>query len=155
MLDPDVLQPSGAVLAANIALGAVIDRDAVAGLSHDTTTLDLLVRLELAPGRSLRAVEICRQLRLSASHVSRSIDKAVDAGLVVRASDPTDRRAKIVTLTKAGRGVVDAFAPRLESVLRSVIFDTLDPGGIETLVELLARVTRAAEERLDQSESHR
>ena len=40
--------------------------------------------------------------------------------------------------------VVAAFAPRLQSVLDHAIHDTLTEAEIETLVELLGRIERAA-----------
>lgn len=150
-LDANVLRPSGAILAANIAIGAVLDADAVADAGHDPTILDLLVRIDLAPGQALRAVELCRQLRLSPSHISRSIDKAAASGLVERRPDPADRRAKVVSLLPVGREVVAGFAPKLEAVLRDVIFETLSSGEVDTLVELLGRVEAAAVRRLEDS----
>jgi DNA-binding MarR family transcriptional regulator len=143
-LDPATLRPSGALLGANIALGAAIERLAVAATGHDPTTLDLLVRLDLAPGRQLRAVELCRQLQLSPSHVSRMLDRAQAAGLVSRGPDPRDRRANLVSLTDGGRAVVATFAPRLHAVLDRVVFQTLDEEEIDRLVESLDRIEAAA-----------
>lgn len=143
-MDSTTLRPSGALLAANIALGAAIERDAVDATDYDPTTLDLLVRIELEPSGRLRAVELVRQLSLSPSHVSRRLDRAERDGLVRREPDPDDRRASQVVLTAKGKRVADDFAPRLEAVIRRVIFDTLDPREIDTLVDLLDRITTAA-----------
>jgi DNA-binding MarR family transcriptional regulator len=145
LLETELLGPSGALLAAQIALGAAIDREAVSAGDHDATTLDLLVRLELAPERRLRAVELCRQLQLSASHISRMLDKAEAAGLVQRGPDPADRRAKIVAITERGRDVVGEFAPRLHAVLDRTIHQTLEPAEIEALVGYLGRIETAAQ----------
>ncbi|MEL7210142.1 MAG: hypothetical protein AAGK32_18255, partial [Actinomycetota bacterium] len=81
-LDAALLRPSGALLATQIALSEAIRAGAVEGTGHDATTLDLLVRLDLAPDQRLRAVDLCRQLRLSPSHISRMLDRAEDAELV-------------------------------------------------------------------------
>lgn len=143
--DADVLRPSGALLAAQIALGAAIERRAVAATGRDATTLDLLVRLGLAPERQLRAIDLCDQLKLSPSHVSRMLDRAEDAGLVTREPDPGDRRAKIVVLTPRGRAVASDFAPRLHTVLQHTIHDVLDAREIDRLVELLTRIEQAAD----------
>jgi DNA-binding MarR family transcriptional regulator len=143
-LDAELLRPSGAMLAAQIALGAVIERDAMAGIEIDQTVLDLLVRIDLAPAKRLRAVDICRQLQMSASHISRVIDRAESEGLVERSPDPADRRASLVSITASGRAVVAKFAPRLHAVLDHVIFDVLDSDEINTLVELLQRIEQAA-----------
>lgn len=146
-LDAVILRPSGALLAAQIALRDAIEREAVAATDYDATTLDLLVRLDLAPDHRLRAVELCRRLRLSPSHISRMIDRAESAGLVAREPDPLDGRAKQVVITDAGRSIASEFAPRLHSVLQGVIHDALDETEIDTLVTLLGRIERSADER--------
>lgn len=138
------LRPSASLLAAQIALGSAIDRCAVAGLDTDPTITDLLVRLETAPDRRLRAVEICRQLLLSPSHISRVIDRAEQAGLVERHPDPDDRRASLVVATEAGRALAARFLPRLDEVLERTIYSTLDSDEVETLIGLLDRVEAAA-----------
>lgn len=143
-LDHDLLRPSGVLLAAQISLTAAIDSEAVADTGLDSTTLDLLVRLDLAPQRRLRAVELCGQLQLSASHISRILDRAEEALLVVRETDPEDRRAKAVTLTDKGREAMCDFAPRLHAVLDQAIHQVLDPAEIETLVTYLERIESAA-----------
>jgi len=47
-LDHDRLRPSGALLGAHTALAAALDEVAVPDLGVDPTTMDLLVRLDLA-----------------------------------------------------------------------------------------------------------
>ena len=56
------------------------------------------LRLRLAEGHTIRGVELGRQLSKTAGYVSRVIDQAEDAGLVVRKPDPDDRRAQLITL---------------------------------------------------------
>lgn len=143
-LDAELLRPSGALLSAHIALSSAIEREAVACTGHDSTTLDLLVRLDLAPNRQLRAVELCRQLQLSPSYISRMIDRAEEEGLVQRGTDPCDRRAHLITMTDRGQAVVADFAPRLHAVLERVIYGALEPGEIDSLVALVGRITAAA-----------
>ena len=143
-LAPEMLRPSGALLAAQIALGAAIEDRVMAGIDQDPTTADLLVRLHLAPGTSLRAVDLCSQLLKSPSHISRLVDRAEESGLVRREPDPDDRRAKLVVLTGEGRDVVAALAPRLLAVLDQAIFQTFDADEIDLFVSLLERVEAAA-----------
>jgi DNA-binding MarR family transcriptional regulator len=151
VLDTDALAPSGALLAAHIALDGAIQRGAVADSEYDATSLDLLVRLALAPGGRLRAVELCRQLQLSPSHISRRLDRAEEDQHVERGPDPVDRRAKVVTITEAGLDVVRDFAPRLHAVLDHVIHQTLSDSEIATLIGFLDRIETAA---LDYSLNH-
>ena len=148
-LDADVLRPSGALLGAQIALSAAIDSRAVASIGQDPTVVELLVRLDLAPGQKLRAVDICGQLMLSPSHISRVIDKAEAAGLVKRGPDPSDRRASLITISTEGKRIVADFAPRLHAVLNTAIFDVLSPAEIQTLVGSLERIETAARDFLN------
>ncbi|MDX3758020.1 MULTISPECIES: MarR family winged helix-turn-helix transcriptional regulator [unclassified Streptomyces] len=50
-----------------------------------------------------RVSELATRQRLAPSTVSGLIGQMIAAGLVVRAVDPVDRRASVVTLTDAGR----------------------------------------------------
>ena len=144
VLSDTTLRASGAMLSAQTALSRVIQTDAVDPTGHDATTLDLLVRLDQAPGRRLRAVELSRQLLMSPSHISRSIDRAEALGLVERGADPDDRRASQVSLTVEGHEVLVRFGPRLSDVLDRVIVQTLSASEIDVLVELLGRIEAAA-----------
>ena len=63
----------------------------------------VLVWLESGPAT---AAELAGHERVSAPSMSKSVGELEDRGLVVREPDPTDARAKIVTLTKAGRRAI-------------------------------------------------
>ena len=145
----DALRPSGRILEAGTALLRAFEDLAVARTEHDSTTLDLLLRLRLAPEHRLRGIDLCRQLRKSPSHVSRMLDRAEHCGLVKRRPDPEDRRAQRITLTDAGEEAVDAYVPHLVEVPNQTIYATLTSDEIETLVELLARVTSSAHQLLE------
>ncbi len=143
------LEPSAAILGAQIALASAIEQHAVAPLDRDATTLDLLLRITESPGGECRAVDLCRQLQLSAGYVSKRVDKAVTSGLVVRRADPGDRRSQVLSLTDEGRRVTDEFRPLLENVLERVVFRTLTSTERKTLVELLGRVEAACLDLVD------
>lgn len=144
VLDPAMLRATGALLAAQTALGRLIDLEAVEPIGQDPTTVDLLTRLDQAPGNRLRAVELSRQLLKSPSHISRTLDRAEALGLVERGPDPDDRRASQISMTSAGRSVVRDFSPRLKAIIDRVVNDTLSVSEIDTLVQLLERLEDAA-----------
>lgn len=146
------LRLSGSLLAAQSALARVIADKAVLRTSHDATTLDLLVRLQLSPQHQLRGVELCRQLDLSKSHVSRVIDGAERDGLVQRQPDPQDRRAQQITLTGKGEEAVQDFAPHLLDVLDKTVNGILTQEEGATLMELHARIAESANGLRDQQE---
>lgn len=142
------LRPQGHLLAAETAMRGVIDELAVSQSEFDPTTLDLLTRLRLAPGHALRGVDLCGQLLKSPSHVSRLIDRAESRGLVHRQPDPGDRRAQLITLTGAGETAIDAVLPDVIEVLNKTWFAALSAQEVDTLVDLLSRVTVSARDLL-------
>lgn len=144
VLSVETLRASGALLAAQTALSRLIDTEAVEPTDQDPTTIDLLVRLDQAPGHRLRAIELSRQLLMSPSHISRTIDRAEASGFVERGPDPDDRRASQVILTDDGREMLERFAPRLRAIIDRVIGQTLSADEVDTLVVLLDRINDAA-----------
>ncbi|MEM9035110.1 MAG: MarR family transcriptional regulator [Actinomycetota bacterium] len=146
----DVLRTTAALLRAQTTVGAAIERAAVDPSGLDATTSDLLLRLGLSPTGSLRPAELCRQMQLSASHISRRVDRAIDEGLVERRPDPADRRAQLVSLTVVGEAALDRFLPRLIGVVDAIVTDTFDTDEIALIVELLDRLEHAARSTLDE-----
>ena len=138
------LRPTGALLAAQIAVAAAIEGRAVEVTALDPTTCDLLLRLGHSASAELRGAELCRQLRLSPGYVSRRIDRAEAAGLVARRADPDDRRAQLISMTDAGREALADFEPRLVQVVGEVVHSHLTDDEVATLVDLLERVESAA-----------
>ncbi len=64
----------------------------------------VLAWLESGPAT---AAELAGRERVSAPSMSKSICELEERGLVAREPDPTDARAKIVTLTRAGRRAIN------------------------------------------------
>ena len=81
--------------------------------------------------------------------MSRSLDRAESAGLVLRQADPYDRRAQQVTLTKEGEQTVQAFTLHLLEVLDQTVYGVLTDEEVETFVELLSRVSSSAHHLLE------
>ncbi len=81
------------------ALGRVLE--AKCGLS--LAEFEVLVRLELAPGRRMRMQELARSVFLSKSGVSRLVGRMEAAGLVERRGNPDNLRVTYATITAEGR----------------------------------------------------
>jgi DNA-binding MarR family transcriptional regulator len=60
-----------------------------------------------APYR-LRPSEFTNALMLTSSGTTKRLDRLEQAGLITRAADPSDRRGTLITLTDAGRSLIDA-----------------------------------------------
>jgi DNA-binding MarR family transcriptional regulator len=147
-----LLRPSGALLAAQSDLGTAIEQLVVAKTQYSSATLDLLVRLRLAPNGQLRGIDLVRQLHMSPGYVSRLIDRAEADGLISRQADPRDRRAQLLTLTPGGERVFDDFAPAVLEVLEGTIYTALSADEVDVLVDLLARISTQSQHLLSQPE---
>lgn len=83
--------------------------DAVHGLSGQR--FEVLLRLVRTPGHRLRMTDLAAQTTLSASGLTRVVDRLVAEGLVERATCPSDRRGSYAVLTSAGEARILAAIP--------------------------------------------
>lgn len=145
------LATTAALLDAQTMVAAAIDRLAVEPAGLDPSTADLLVRLAKSPACGIRGVEIGEHCQMTATRVSRLLDRAEAEGLVKRMPDPTDRRAQHVVLTDAGREAAKRFAPRMSEVIDGLVFETLSEDERATLVGLLQRLSDRARVMLEEA----
>ena len=110
------------------------------GLSH-ATAMPLVALSRL--GDNVRQGIIADHLGFEGPSVVRVVDLLVADGLITRAGDPGDRRAKILSLTDAGRTRVEEIEAIL-SRLRAELLAGEDVQVLEAAVSLLNRL----EERL-------
>lgn len=139
---------TAALVETQTVVAAVIDKLAVDPAGLDPATADLLVRLAKSADCGIRGVEIGEQCQMTATRVSRLVDRAEADGLVKRLPDPTDRRAQQVVLTEQGREAAHRLAPLMEGVLDELVFESLSAEERATLVELLGRLRGRAYEML-------
>jgi DNA-binding MarR family transcriptional regulator len=116
---------SDATLAADVSprrladdLGRVLDYlkgaatgselDAVAELELSVSQARTLVKLDRLGGTAAVG-ELAGHLPLSQGATSRVVESLVQGGLAERQEDPCDRRVKRVTVTAAGREIVERF----------------------------------------------
>jgi DNA-binding MarR family transcriptional regulator len=114
--------------------------------------------LELGTLRTLRAVErlgpaapcvgdVADVLVVDPSTASRTIDRAVAAGLLARSPSEHDRRRTRLSLTAEGRAVLDRVTAARRDLLAEVTADW-DPADIARLTALLTTL-RAGFDRLE------
>lgn len=139
------LATTAALLEAQSVVNEAFSRLAVAPAGLDMPTADLLVRLSKSADCGIRGVDIGEQCFMTATRVSRLVDRAEAAGYVERQPDPDDRRAQHVVLTAKGREAARTYAPLMEDVIDELVFDTLTAEERATLIELLDRVRDRAQ----------
>jgi DNA-binding MarR family transcriptional regulator len=70
---------------------------------------DVLATLRRSgPPYRLRPTEFTSTLMLTSSGTTKRLDRLEQAGLITRGPDPEDRRGTLITLTAAGRKLIDA-----------------------------------------------
>jgi MarR family transcriptional regulator, 2-MHQ and catechol-resistance regulon repressor len=108
------------------------------GLS-DFATLELL--LHKGPQR---VNEIGRRIQLTSGSITTAVDRMEARGLVIRRSDPGDRRASVVELTPKGRAlIVEVFG--VHKATMDLAADALSPAERGTLVRLLKKLGLSAD----------
>ncbi|ALG84488.1 MarR family winged helix-turn-helix transcriptional regulator [Gordonia phthalatica] len=107
--------------------------------------VEFLQRLEREPG--LRIGDLARKHRMAVNTVSTLVNQMLKAGLVVRESDPDDKRAVLVLLSEEGRARLHAWTRANERRISAALGDlTADQrAAIDAAVPALA----ALAERLD------
>lgn len=92
--------------AAQLADAALVETRVQHGL--ETGWFDLLAALRRAGSPyELNPTALMRATMLSSGGMTKRLDRMVEAGLVERRPDPTDRRGTLVTLTRRGKAVID------------------------------------------------
>jgi DNA-binding MarR family transcriptional regulator len=101
---------------------------------------DVLMRLVRTPGHRLRMSDLAAQTTLSASGLTRVVDRLEANGLVRREACPSDRRGAFAALTAAGEARITAALPVHVGQLEAVFGDLYSPAEVETLTDLLRRL---------------
>ncbi|NNM75161.1 MarR family transcriptional regulator [Enterovirga sp. DB1703] len=83
------------------------------------TQFNLLAQLERSPG-GIRMGELSRRTMVTGSNVTVVIDDLVSRGLAERQRAAGDRRAIVITLTRAGRAAFAEMAAEHESWIREM-----------------------------------
>lgn len=118
------------------------------GTAHGLTTAQVKVLLQLGARGQMTVGEIAAGLACSMPAASELVDRLVDAGHLVRATDPTDRRRVLIDATPASAHI----AAELHELRRAQMRDALGrlapeerPVFIKSLQALVAALTPEAE----------
>jgi DNA-binding MarR family transcriptional regulator len=109
-----------AVLGASRALVAVAARS-LASLAEDVTLPQYRVLVELAARGPQRVLDLAVVLAVDASTASRMCERLVRKGLVYRRRLSTDRRSVRVSLTPAGRQLVEEVTRRRRDEIARIL----------------------------------
>lgn len=105
----------------------------------EACAVPLLIIVRLGDG--VRQVAVAQAAGLESPSLVRLLDQLCGSGFVVRTEDPTDRRAKALSLTATGRELAESIESELVRLRREVLKD-IEPADLEAAL----RVVRAFEE---------
>ncbi|NUO97629.1 MAG: MarR family transcriptional regulator [Nonomuraea sp.] len=114
---------------------------ASAGLTHPQ--YEILVRLAAAPDRQMRMTELARDVVVSKSALTYQITQLEKAGLVERATCPSDDRGVLAVLTEAGLRCLERVAPGHLEVVRDYLIDRLTREELAAMTSAMTKSERA------------
>ena len=106
---------------------------------------EALLVLSRADGGRLKRVELARSLMLTPSGITRLLQGLEDAGLVERATCPTDLRVTYAQLTDAGRETLEAAASGHVASIRGLFEEHFAQKEIDAIAEILGKLPGVAE----------
>lgn len=100
--------------------------------------------LRYVAGRAMTGRELATVLATDPPFVSVIIDDLEERGLVARTPHPTDRRAKMITVTPAGRGLADQAGRMLAAPPAAL--RALPPDDLAALDRIIATLSAASDD---------
>jgi MarR family transcriptional regulator, 2-MHQ and catechol-resistance regulon repressor len=123
-------------------------RHAQRGTSSDELGFSDFVILEALLHRGAMLVgELGRRVQLTSGSTTTAVDRLAARGLVERSAAASDRRARVVTLSPAGRALITKMFARHKANMDAAA-DGLTAAERATLISLLKKLGTAAEAKL-------
>lgn len=143
-LDHPYLTTMGLFAEAHAGLSLTLERELETQCGLSVQWFEVLVRLARTPGHRLRMSDLAAQTTLSASGLTRAVDRLVAAGLLAREACPTDRRSTYAVLTEEGEARIRAAVPVHVAQLVALLEGVFSPAEIEAVTGLLRRLRDTA-----------
>ena len=138
--DADPVEAWGYFLRLHAEIVARIEADLAAAGCISLTWYDVLLAVDESPAKRLRMSDIAKEIVLSRSALTRSVDRLVDAGYLRREDCPKDRRGCYAAITPAGEKALAKAWPVYRKGIQTHFSDPLDPGDVPLLLGLLRKV---------------
>jgi DNA-binding MarR family transcriptional regulator len=138
--DQDLVTLIGLFIEAYAGLVPRLTKSLQAEIGAAAQWMPILIRLARSPGDRLRMSDLAAQTGMSASGLTRAVDRLEEHGLVERASCPTDARGWFAVLTPAGKRLMEPALRTHASDIREMLDGVLDDREIEDLATLLRKL---------------
>jgi MarR family transcriptional regulator, 2-MHQ and catechol-resistance regulon repressor len=112
---------------------------------HDLSPIEfeILLRLGRSPNGELRMTDLSAQTSLTASGVTRVVDRLERDSLVMRRACPSDRRSLYTVITTSGRARLDDILPGHLELINDWFTGRLSPTDLESLLAGLRQIRDA------------
>lgn len=127
-----LMETSSALVA---TVGTQLDEHGVTG-----SEFEVLIRLSRSPEHRMRMTDLATQAMLSASGLTRLVDRLVADGLVDREACPNDRRGSFAVLTHAGLDLMHRVLPGHLALVDRYFTGVLNPSELERFTKALRKV---------------
>lgn len=143
MPNKDAVDLWGAFIAAH----QVVSEKLEAGLEREhglsLASFEVLAHLASAPGSRMRMQDLAEKILLSKSGLTRLCDRMEGAGLIQRASCPSDRRGTYAVLTDTGANAHRSAAPAFTAAVNDRFGRHLGAAERRVLRDALRRLAEA------------
>jgi len=139
-LDDPRLTLVGLFFETHDGLAAHLSRRLEADFGMNQQSFEVILRLARSPRQRLRMSDLAAQVTMSASGLSRAVDRLERDGLVERVACPTDRRSVYAALTDLGRARVDGLLPAHLRHIEEEFIGPLDAADRADLERILRRL---------------
>ena len=139
-LDDPRLTLVGLFFETHDGLAANLSRRLEADFGMNQQSFEVILRLARSPRQRLRMSDLAAQVTMSASGLSRAVDRLERDGLVERVACPTDRRSVYAALTDPGRARVDGLLPAHLRHIEEEFIGPLDAADRADLERILRRL---------------
>ena len=139
-LDAPDITTIGLLLETHAGLTRELERRLERDCGLKVQWFEVLLRLARSPDSRLRMSDLAAQATLTASGLTRAVDRLEDAGFVAREACPDDRRSTYAVLTPAGRRRIEKAVPIQLQHVRELVSGVLDPAEMEALSSALRKL---------------
>ena len=101
------------------------------------------VFMELASDGAGRSADLAAKIGVRPQSMMKTVHELEELGLVSRAPDPTDSRAKLISLTRKGRALIKELSRSTETVWEQYA-EQLGERDLEQAMQLLSRLSAVA-----------
>jgi MarR family transcriptional regulator, 2-MHQ and catechol-resistance regulon repressor len=138
---PKPVAAIGHLLGAHATLTGRLSSQLVEAHGLTMSEYEVLLLLSREPERSMRRIDLSREVRLSPSGITRMLDRMEASGLVRKGACAKDARVTYAVLTDAGMRKLEECTPDHFAAIERLMGERLSDDEIESLGELLQRLS--------------